>query len=213
MFQLLFHFVYFYQGNVVYCIYTCIYNRILYIYLYIYLYILVYCIYIAYIFAYINNVVTNELKLKKEKKSTNGYIWWGLRGVDAKARKARKACGRSGTYWWLVKHVGTQARWRVSIVGMARGARVHKARNLADLFCDSTELKVVRQLVRQLLYTKFITNNHASFHFWWKKSLIKHQKVSKYYEQDCNLPASFSAWFLKKNISLVIFYSMLDFTL
>ena len=30
----------------------------------------------------------------------------------------------------------------------------------------------------------FITNNHASFHLWLKESLVKHQKVSKYYEND-----------------------------
>ena len=31
----------------------------------------------------------------------------------------------------------------------------------------------------------FVTDNHDSFHFWWKENLIKHQKVSKYYDQDC----------------------------
>ena len=31
----------------------------------------------------------------------------------------------------------------------------------------------------------FITNNHESFHLWWKKNLVKHHKVSKYYRQDC----------------------------
>ena len=31
----------------------------------------------------------------------------------------------------------------------------------------------------------FITNNYASFHLWWKESLVKHQNVSKYYEQYC----------------------------
>ena len=31
---------------------------------------------------------------------------------------------------------------------------------------------------------QFITNNHASFHFWWKENLLNHQKVSKYYEHD-----------------------------
>ena len=30
----------------------------------------------------------------------------------------------------------------------------------------------------------FIGNNHASFHLWWKKNLVKHQKVSKY-ENGC----------------------------
>ena len=31
---------------------------------------------------------------------------------------------------------------------------------------------------------QFITNNHVSFHLWWKKDLPNHQKVSKYYEHD-----------------------------
>ena len=31
----------------------------------------------------------------------------------------------------------------------------------------------------------FISNNRASFHFWGKENLVKHQKVSKYYENDC----------------------------
>ena len=43
----------------------------------------------------------------------------------------------------------------------------------------------VRQLVRQLVYTMFISNNHASCHLWWQEYLIKHQRVSKYYENDC----------------------------
>ena len=32
----------------------------------------------------------------------------------------------------------------------------------------------------------FITNNRASFHLWWKENLVKHQKVSKYYNHDCS---------------------------
>ena len=32
----------------------------------------------------------------------------------------------------------------------------------------------------------FISNNHASFHLWWKK-ILKHQKSSKYYESGCSL--------------------------
>ena len=31
----------------------------------------------------------------------------------------------------------------------------------------------------------FITNNLASFHFWWKEDLDKHQKFSKYNDHDC----------------------------
>ena len=33
--------------------------------------------------------------------------------------------------------------------------------------------------------TMFIGNNPTWFHFWWKKNLVKHRKVSKYYETDC----------------------------
>ena len=31
----------------------------------------------------------------------------------------------------------------------------------------------------------FITNNRPSFHLWGKENLVKHQKLSKYYENDC----------------------------
>ena len=39
--------------------------------------------------------------------------------------------------------------------------------------------------MRQLVCTMFISNNCASFHFWWEENLVKHQKVSKHYENDC----------------------------
>ena len=39
--------------------------------------------------------------------------------------------------------------------------------------------------MRQLVYTMFITNNYNSFLLWQKENLVKHQKVSKYYDQDC----------------------------
>ena len=45
--------------------------------------------------------------------------------------------------------------------------------------------RVVRQLARQLVYTMSISNNHPSFHLWWKENLVKHQKVSKHYENIC----------------------------
>ena len=43
----------------------------------------------------------------------------------------------------------------------------------------------VRQLVRQLVYVMFITNNRDSFHLWWHENFVKHQNVSKYYGKDC----------------------------
>ena len=33
---------------------------------------------------------------------------------------------------------------------------------------------------------QFITNNEASFHFWLKENLVKHQNFSKYYDHGCN---------------------------
>ena len=42
----------------------------------------------------------------------------------------------------------------------------------------------VRHLVTQLVYTMFITINHASFHLWLKKNLVKHKKVSKFFDHD-----------------------------
>ena len=32
-----------------------------------------------------------------------------------------------------------------------------------------------------------INNNHASFHLWQKKNLVKHQKVTKYYKNGSRL--------------------------
>ena len=39
--------------------------------------------------------------------------------------------------------------------------------------------------MRQLVYTMLISNNHPSIHLWWKENLVKHRKLSKYYETDC----------------------------
>ena len=39
--------------------------------------------------------------------------------------------------------------------------------------------------MRRLVHTMFITNNHASFHLWWKQNLVKYQKILKYYVHYC----------------------------
>ena len=44
---------------------------------------------------------------------------------------------------------------------------------------------LIWEIVTQLLYTMFISKNHASFHLCWNQHLVKHQKVSKYYINDC----------------------------
>ena len=56
--------------------------------------------------------------------------------------------------------------------------------------------------MRQLVYTIFIINNHNSFHLWWKENLVKHQKVSKYYDWDCsNKNVNFATQFCLGSIS------------
>ena len=39
------------------------------------------------------------------------------------------------------------------------------------------------------MYNMFINNNRASFHLWCKENFVKHQNVSKYYENDCQTRA------------------------
>ena len=61
--------------------------------------------------------------------------------------------------------------------------------------------------MRQLVYTMFISNNHKSFHFWWEENLVKHQKVTKYYKNDClkkflSLFMSISTAQVVKNVSV-----------
>ena len=53
------------------------------------------------------------------------------------------------------------------------------------IFANFLRSSVAQQLVNQLLYTMFITNNYDSFHLCWKQSLVKYQKFSKYYVHDC----------------------------
>ena len=59
--------------------------------------------------------------------------------------------------------------------------------------------------MRQLLYTMFISNNRnnrTSSYLWRAKNLLKHPKVSKYYETDCRLPF----------LSLIVWISHLPFS-
>ena len=59
--------------------------------------------------------------------------------------------------------------------------------------------------MRQLLYTMCITNNHDPFHLWWKKNLVKHQKVSKYYDQDCRLSLFLTCFYFRKPYCNTVF--------
>ena len=44
---------------------------------------------------------------------------------------------------------------------------------------------VVRQLVRQFVYTMYISNNPTLCHLLLKENLLKHRRVWKFYENDC----------------------------
>ena len=57
-----------------------------------------------------------------------------------------------------------------------------KQRHWKTAITDS-KLYYYRSATRETtVYTLFISNNCASFHMWWKKSLVKNQEVSKYYK-------------------------------
>ena len=58
----------------------------------------------------------------------------------------------------------------------------------------------------------FITINHASFHLWCKKNLVKYQKVLKYYFHDCLQNFLLLFMFLLRT-PIVIFIFWLEFTL
>ena len=54
------------------------------------------------------------------------------------------------------------------------------------LICYDPKSYFLWRLVRQLICTMFISNNHTSFHLRSKKNFLNHQKVSKHYAHDCS---------------------------
>ena len=71
---------------------------------------------------------------------------------------------------------------------------------------------VVWQLVKQLVHIMFITNNQASFHFWWKQSLVKYQKLLKYYVEQYFVESLFQEIY-DRFVSVVFNISVNDITL
>ena len=59
----------------------------------------------------------------------------------------------------------------------------------------------------QVCYSRY----RVSFYLWLIGSVLKHCKVPKYYDHDCSLSVSYCAWFLNKNVSVVIFYWLTKF--
>ena len=80
-----------------------------------------------------------------------------------------------GLVWWGRGNGCLCASWVFSCVG----ARARPAANRCFASCAIS------------YSTIFISNNRALFHLWWKENLIKHQKVSKYYENDSSFSNSF----------------------
>ena len=60
----------------------------------------------------------------------------------------------------------------------------------------------------------FSTNNHASFHLWWKENLVKYQKISKYLKisQKISLHlVNLKAWASRKHFTTFLFNVMLTY--
>ena len=53
------------------------------------------------------------------------------------------------------------------------------------LISQDPKSETVGQLMKQLVYTISITNNHTSFRLWGEKNLLKYPKVSKHYDHNC----------------------------
>ena len=87
-------------------------------------------------------------------------------------------------FWAVFATIGKIFIWKERL-----STRLYFYENLRSswyfLISEDPKSSGVRQLVRQLVYTIFNTNNHYSFHLWWKENLLKHQKGSKYYDQYC----------------------------
>ena len=75
----------------------------------------------------------------------------------------------------------------------------------AGLFQDF--FSTIGRIFNLAVYTTFISNNRASFHLWWKKNLVKHQRVSKYYENDYSSRPFFQSRFKSRLFGLHVFFA------
>ena len=68
-------------------------------------------------------------------------------------------------------------------------------------FWDFVRSNIVWQLIRQLVFTIFISINHVPFHLLWEKHLVKCLQVPKFYGHGCkfqNCHSKCSKMFLMK---------------
>ena len=68
-----------------------------------------------------------------------------------------------------------------------------------SLFPRIQSLRFFRNWWGQLLKNMCIRSNDALFHLWWKENHLKHQKVSRYYDQDYHIFIKKMKWQLLIN--------------
>ena len=83
--------------------------------------------------------------------------------------------------------------------GIERRAIILWSFNIFLIFPTFLSLKLLGNSWDICIY-HFITNNHAFFHLWWKKNLLNHQKVSKYYEHNCRFLILISVYLWRRFI-------------
>ena len=66
----------------------------------------------------------------------------------------------------------------------------YHSREFRDLTREST----------RIYHVLFISNSRTSFHLWWRENLVKHQKIPKYYVNDCRTPATPKMEFLVTSV-------------
>ena len=54
----------------------------------------------------------------------------------------------------------------------------------------SREFRDLTRESTRIYHVLFISNSRTSFHLWWRENLVKHQKIPKYYVNDCRTPAT-----------------------
>ena len=107
--------------------------------------------------------------------STVGY---GLFGAGSGFRVGWRAAGGGSVAVFRGSLRGLGAgRWAYRSIGSGHFPNVSWFPRILGHFSCVGSGQVVRQLVRQLVYTMFISYNRPLFHLWWQGNLVKHRKV------------------------------------
>ena len=122
---------------------------------------------------------------------TSAWVVWAPLVAGGEPRRAEPIRGCNpplvceASCWWLSRMVLSGCNMS-SLLGGKHSTRVIYLKLwYLDYYVELPCLKSL--VVRQLVYTMSIANNYDSFHLWWHENFVKHQNVSKYYDQDCSL--------------------------